>query len=390
MPLPLTRLLAMCLAFLFSAATLAQPMPGATPIGPRGDFSGTWYNPGQSGHGLFIEILDRGQAAVAWFTFDPAGAPIWLVGVLELDGWRLHGMLSTTAGGRFPPHFDPDQVSRTPWGMVQFEILGCNAAELRWAPNRPGFQAGVLAMSRLTTLQGQRCNVEQEFGEQRIFSFQRDVQAFEAVFVDLPVEGQDIYELDFGWEALPAPLDSRGGLRLVGHNRSDDLAMFAVAPIGGLRPNTNYRIELELELASNVPTGCVGIGGSPGDSVYIKLGASQQKPQAVTVNEGGFPTLRMNVDIGSQSQAGERTRVVGTLANTQTCEDISAAQWELKTVSTQGQPLAVRTDENGVLWVMAGTDSGFEGLTEVYFTALRVRLRQVEEGLWEQISDGEG
>jgi hypothetical protein len=383
----LFAILACCLV---STATLAQADPDTTPPGPRGDFSGSWYNVDQSGHGLFIEILDRGQAVMAWFTFDPAGTPVWLVGLLELDGLRLHGTLATTAGGRFPPAFDPNQISHTPWGAVEFEVQGCNDAELRWTPNRPGFAAGTLALTRLTTLQGQRCNAEQEYGEQRIFSFHRDAQAFDVVFADLPVDGQAIYELDFGWEPLPEPLDSRRGLRLVGHNRSDDLAMFVVAPVGGLRPDTTYRLELDLELASNVPTGCFGIGGSPGDSVYLKLGASQQQPKAVTVDEGGFTTLRMNVDIGNQAEAGEHTRVVGTLANSQTCEDLSAARWELMTVSTRGQPLTVQTDESGVMWVMAGTDSGFEGLTEVFFTALRVRLQRVDDGLGDGVSDGEG
>jgi hypothetical protein len=60
------------------------------------------------------------------------------------------------------------------------------------------------------------------------------------------------------------------------------------------------------------------------------------------------------------------------------------------TVSTRGQPLTVQTDESGVMWVMAGTDSGFEGLTEVFFTALRVRLQRVDDGLGDGVSDGEG
>jgi hypothetical protein len=388
--MPLTRLLFLFLAFAIPGAVLAQPVPVSPPLGPRGDFSGSWYNVDQSGHGLFVEILDGNKAVVAWFTFDPAGAPVWLVGLLDVTGSRLHGTLRTTAGGRFPPAFDPAQVSHTPWGSVEFDVLGCNEAELRWTPIRPGYASGSLSLTRLTALQGQRCNAEAEFGEQRTFSFHRDGQAFEAVFADLPVEGQDIYELEFEWDALPAPLQNRRGLRLVGHNRSDDLAMFIVAPIAGLQPDSVYRIEIEAEVASNVPTGCFGIGGSPGDSVYLKLGASQQKPQAVVVNEAGFPTLRMNVDIGNQSQPGERTRVVGTLANSQDCEDLSAARWEVKTVTTQGQPLSVRTDANGVLWVMAGTDSAFEGLTEVYFTTLGVRLRRVDDGLWEGDDGSDG
>jgi hypothetical protein len=360
-----------------ATAVFAQD-PAADPIGVRGDFSGTWYNTGQSGHGLFVEILDRSQAAVAWFTFDPAGAPIWLYGLLEVQDDKLAGTLSTVAGGRFPPAFDPSQVSQVPWGTIELEILGCNDAVLRWNGNLPAYGSGSLDMSRLTLLQGQRCNVEEEFGEQRIYSFERGPHDFEAVFADLPVDGQDIYELDFSWAPLPAPLAARHGLRLTGHNRSDDLAMFVVAPVGGLRPEQDYRVELELELASNVPTGCVGIGGSPGDSVYLKLGVSGTRPATVVVDEGGFPTLRMNIDIGSQSQGGADAVVVGTLANTQDCEDLDNARWELMTVSTQGQPLSARTDADGVLWVLAGTDSGFEGLTRVYYTALRVRLEAID------------
>jgi hypothetical protein len=70
--------------------------------------------------------------------------------------------------------------------------------------------------------------------------------------------------------------------------------------------------------------------------------------------------------------------VVGNLSNTQTCDDPNG-EWELKTVSSRGQPLRARSDADGTLWVFAGTDSAFEGLTHVYFTSLRVRLLAVEE-----------
>jgi hypothetical protein len=368
------RLAALLLSTLLATTATAQTAPAADPIGIRGDFSGSWFNPAQSGHGLFIEVLDRGRAVVAWFTFDPDGNPAWLYGVLEVQGARLAGDLYEVSGGHFPPAFDPALIAQQRWGSIALDVAGCAAAELSWQAVDPAYGSGSMPMARLTTLQGLRCNVEEEFGEQRSFAFERGPQGFEVLYADLPVDGLDIYELDFAWEALPSPLAARRGLRLSGHNRSDDLAMLVKAPLAGLLPDTLYRLELELELASNVPTGCFGIGGSPGDSVYLKLGASSVEPLAPAVDEGGTLMRRLNIDYGSQAEPGSATRLVGTLANDYACEDGITSPWQLRSLSTAGQPFAARSDAAGRLWVFAGTDSAFEGKTDVYFTALRVRL----------------
>lgn len=352
----------------------AQPIPGSDPVGLRGDFSGIWFNPAQSGHGLQIDVIDRGRATVAWYTFDPDGRPLWLYGLGELDALAIRAELFSVSGGRFPPQFDPAAIALVPWGTVDLQFSSCDNGTLSWTPTAAGYSAGSMPLARLTSLQGARCIVEEDFAEQRIISFERGPGSFEAVFADLPVEGQDIYELDFAHGQIPPPLAARRGVRLTGHNRSDDLAMLVVAPLGGLLPETPYRVELELELASDVPRNCAGIGGSPGDSVYIKLGVSSVQPKAEVRDEGGVPMLRLNVDFGNQAEGGASGRVVGTLANSGDCEDPDAHRWELKTLSTQGQRFNGRTDSEGRLWLLAGTDSAFEGLTSVYFTTLRVRL----------------
>ena len=352
----------------------AQPVPGADPVGLRGDFSGTWFDPEQDGHGLFVEILDRNRAAVAWFTYTPAGEPVWLYGVLAVENHRLTGSLSSARGGRFGPDFDPAAVQFLPWGSITLEASGCDSAVLSWQTPSEGYGSGSQDMVRLTALQGQRCNVEEEFAEQRSFAFERGLNGFEGLFADLPAQGQDIYELDFAYETLPEPLDGRRGLRLSGHNRSDDLAMLIKGPLGGLLPDTLYRLEIEAELASSVPTGCTGIGGSPGDSVYLKLGASTNEPLAVSVTEGNTVMKRLNIDFGNQSEGGANAPVVGTLANSHSCDNGVDAPWELRTVTTRGTQLRARSDADGRLWVFAGSDSAFEGRTDFYFTALRVRL----------------
>jgi hypothetical protein len=209
------------------------------------------------------------------------------------------------------------------------------------------------------------------------YSFERRAQGFKAVFADLPEDWQGAdYELDYRRELLPVPLSDFAGLRLTGHNRSDDLAMLVTAPVRGLLPDTIYRVELEAELASNVPYGCAGIGGSPGDSVYVKLGASGQEPLAEVDPADGW--LRLNIDYGIQSNAGANARVAGTLANSQDCDNGVEADWELKTVTTEGQQLLVGSDANGSLWIFAGTDSAFEGFTQYYIVSLTARLEPYE------------
>jgi hypothetical protein len=181
--------------------------------------------------------------------------------------------------------------------------------------------------------------------------------------------GQEgFYELDSGYLPLPPPLDAMGSaLFISGNNHSDDLFMFYKGKVGGLEPGRTYRASFTVEFATSVPQGCVGIGGSPGESVYVKGGASEVEP--VAVNAGGY--YQMNVDKGEQSNGGASAVVLGDVANSRSCGE--APEWELKTVSGGGA-VDVTADGEGSLWLFAGTDSGFEGTTSIYYTSIRALL----------------
>ncbi len=371
----LPSLLALCAAIPAFGQVPAPPQPD-----PRGGISGAWYNPQQSGHGLHIERLDGGQVALSWYTFDASGAPLWLVATGDQHGHSITATAFEVRGGRPPPLWDAAMIEQIAWGELQIDFSGCNDAVLAWSSNNPDFGAGELPIRRLTRIEGSRCNAENEFSRQLAWSFQLGDAGFVPLFADLPEEPGDLYELDARWERLPPPLQSRAGIRLSGHNRSDDLAMLVKAPVTGLEPNALYRVELDLELASNVPTGCAGIGGSPGDAVYLKLGASTLEPLALPQDEGSQSVLRLNIDFGLQSQSGADALVVGTLATADDCEAGPEVDWTLRDYSTRGTPFRARADEQGRLWLVAGSDSGFEGLTTYYLTALRARLQAVDEG----------
>jgi hypothetical protein len=205
-------------------------------------------------------------------------------------------------------------------------------------------------------------------GEEVLVDFTLGPQGWIAGFSDYPAGQEGFYELDSGYRPLPPPLDTMGSaLFISGNNHSDDLFMFYKGRIGGLEPGRTYRVSFAVEFATSVPQGCVGIGGSPGESVYVKAGASEVEPAAV--NTGGY--YRMNVDKGEQSNGGANAVVLGDVANSRPCGE--APQWELKNVSGGGG-VDVTADAEGSLWLFAGTDSGFEGATSIYYTSIRAIL----------------
>jgi len=188
-------------------------------------------------------------------------------------------------------------------------------------------------------------------------------------FSDYPVGQERFFELDDGYRPLPPPLDSMGSaLYISGNNHSGDLFMFYRGKVGGLEAGRTYRVSFSVEFATSVPQGCVGIGGAPGESVYVKGGASEVEPMAVSA--GGY--YRMNIDKGEQSSGGANAVVLGDVANSQPC-GAGAPQWELKKVSGGGA-VEVTADAEGSLWLFVGTDSGFEGTSSLYYTSVRAIL----------------
>ncbi len=195
------------------------------------------------------------------------------------------------------------------------------------------------------------------------YMFESDSEGWTVDFADLPVDNdQSTFELDHGYRALPDGLEG-GSIYVQGHNRSDDLFMFLKRQVGDLRPNATYTVYSSLELATNVPPRTFGIGGSPGESVYVKAGASTVEPKAV---EGSNRHLRMNIDKGNQSGGGESMVVLGNVAN----PEVSGTEYRIKTLDNRGMPLNVETDDEGRVWLIVGTDSGFEGLSVLYYARI--------------------
>lgn len=201
------------------------------------------------------------------------------------------------------------------------------------------------------------------------FNFQTNDEGWIGDFADYPnnQDVEDYYELEYSHSMLPSPLNnSEGALRQSGNNHSDDLFMFVKKVLTGLDPNTTYKLDLEIEFATNVASGTVGAGGSPGESVFIKAGTSTNEPlKVLNISENNY---RMNIDKGCQAQGGANMQVIGDFANGTDLFD-----YKLKVLKTTS-PVSVMSNSNGEVWVIVGTDSGFEATTTIYYNRIKVNV----------------
>ena len=212
------------------------------------------------------------------------------------------------------------------------------------------------------------------------FTFDEDAEGWIGDFTDLPVDyEEDLYQLEFEHTELPADVQEEGNaLRISGMNASDDLFMYirkALSSEEGIEPDTTYSITFEVEFATAAPAGAVGVGGPPGEAVWVKVGAADEEPIPVETKEGSRPFYLLSVDKGRQNNDGENAIRIGDVAK-EDCDEFDV--YELKTLDNSSEPLEIPSDEDGNLWIFVGTDSGFEGLTTLYYSRIHVQLEKMD------------
>jgi hypothetical protein len=86
--------------------------------------------------------------------------------------------------------------------------------------------------------------------------------------------------------------------------------------------------------------------------------------------------FRMNVDIGNQAVGGPAGSVAGDIGTSS-----ADCRFESPFMSIERMhqhPFVVTASESGDLWLLVGTDSGFEGITRLYYQSISVTLTPVD------------
>jgi len=119
-------------------------------------FTGSWYDPAQSGHGLMLEVISDTSLAAMWYTFAPNGGQAWFGGVGTIQGNQAIVAANQTLGGRFIPNFDPTAIEKPFWGTLTLTFSDCNAGRVDFVSGL-GYGNGSMTLKRLTGIAGATC-----------------------------------------------------------------------------------------------------------------------------------------------------------------------------------------------------------------------------------------
>lgn len=198
--------------------------------------------------------------------------------------------------------------------------------------------------------------------------FEQGADGWAADFAEYSkVQEIEMFEFKAEVATLPTALGgTKKAFRVQSHNRSDDVFMFMKKKVTGLKPNTTYKVSYEIDLGTNYWNNSVGIGGSPAESVYLKAGGATEEPVKKLVDDYYEVTIKK----GQQATGGPEMPVIGNVSN-----GVDEQVYKLVKRSTEN-PVAVKTNANGELWLCVGTDSGFEGLTVLYYDRIKATIKE--------------
>jgi len=207
------------------------------------------------------------------------------------------------------------------------------------------------------------------------YDFHKGPQGWIPGFAEYSLDSLESYQLKANIARLPKEVHAKNrGYRIQGMNRSDDLFMYLSRQIGrevGLVPNQKYELKYDVKFASDAPSGGFGIGGSPGESVFLKVGAFPWRPKAYLGSGAYARYFLFNVDKGNQSNSGYYMSVAGDVTNGR---DADLPNQFVSIHRSHTHTELISTTNKSRLWLLVGTDSGYEGFTRLYYQEIRVTL----------------
>ena len=201
-----------------------------------------------------------------------------------------------------------------------------------------------------------------------VLDFSKGIDGWSAGVADY-TDGTEPSATQHGWLTLPSPLSDKYGYYLASRNNSDDVLTFVKHQLTGFVAGAKYALTFEMNYATDAATGCFGVGGSRGESVYMVAAAGTDEPKVVKNTDGNY---RLNLDRGNQGAAGPQGVVLGTQGVDGL--DCNGGKWAVASRKST-DAITVTADKEGKLWVVLGTDSAFESANAVYLMGATINAK---------------
>jgi hypothetical protein len=177
---------------------------------------------------------------------------------------------------------------------------------------------------------------------------------------DYPVKDSANVKFDFVYGLIPeaiAPVQR--SLKLSGSNNGDYLTMFIKKQITGLKPETDYRLAFDIELACDADD-------ASSETVILKAGATASDPTTIRTND----RFRLTIDKGAYAESGADMIVIDTVQVNATTDEYGVTQ--TGDAPSKYLYVNVQSDNAGSLWVIIATESSGIGRSTVYYSKVAI------------------
>jgi hypothetical protein len=199
------------------------------------------------------------------------------------------------------------------------------------------------------------------------YTFATGTEDWQNLFSDYPVGEENFFELEFINAFLPPPLDqSIKSLKISGNNHSDDLFSAIFHKFDNLQRNKTYSVTFNIDFASNALKEGPGAGGDP--NLFIGAGGMNYLPEN---NIDHLNYYRPNFI--SEIQTGQSNEVFQIIGNIGVSTTIPTP-YTIVNRNNIGNPIVVKSNSEGQIWLMIATDSGFEGTTTLYYKSINIKF----------------
>ncbi|HEY5823847.1 MAG TPA: hypothetical protein VIT44_05775 [Cyclobacteriaceae bacterium] len=202
------------------------------------------------------------------------------------------------------------------------------------------------------------------------FDFSNGTQEWKSFFSDYPVGAEIFYKLEFTHTGLPVPLDVNSkAIKVSGSNGSGSLLSMTYRKFDHLRSNTDYSITFDIELASDIPSNAIGAGSSP--NLCLGAGGVAYEPTSQVDEQDQYQPR-----FESTLQSGLSNEVFKVLGRIGVSDDDVNVPFTLINRNNLSDPIVLRSNDKGELWLLIGVDSGFEGQTTLYYKNIKVNFQE--------------
>ncbi|HLF35434.1 MAG TPA: hypothetical protein VI583_14410 [Cyclobacteriaceae bacterium] len=211
------------------------------------------------------------------------------------------------------------------------------------------------------------------------FYFDEDNEGWEPAYANYDPALEDTFRFNFGHKTFAAPGgdDSLTAIYQTFFNANNQLFAYIKRKIGGLEPNTSYRLIVGVDLYCQLIEPFTGDLNSISIGSYLKVGAFTDEPVNKVIQDSlssGGTFVVPDFDTGVDYNSGNDLKYVGKIIQTRLEEDP-----QLLATNNADTPIIVTSDAGGYIWTVVGANTNVPLYQSIHYMAIGMQIQKMPD-----------